>query len=194
MMASASAPIWLHIGGGILVGLGVAAGSFGIVLAAFARNVEPQQRSIAFGMGTAAGSAGMFVFAPISQSLITALGWSDALVILAVMMLAIPVLAIPLRGNSSTGSQKQSDVDQSIGAALRGSLRASELPAPDGRLLRLRLPGRLHHGSLPAYIGDIGVDASYAVIAIALIGFFTSSARWPPASSASAIPSRSSWR
>src|SRR5690606_26562146 len=36
MMAWAPSPLFLHISGGVLVGLGVAAGSFGIVLAAFA--------------------------------------------------------------------------------------------------------------------------------------------------------------
>ena len=70
MMAVADAPVWLHIGGGVLVGLGVAAGSFGIILAAFARNVDADKRSFAFGLGTAAGSAGMFLFAPITQGLI----------------------------------------------------------------------------------------------------------------------------
>ncbi len=53
IMAFATAPIWLHVGGGILVGLAVGAGSFGIILSAFARNVTPQQRSMAFGIGTA---------------------------------------------------------------------------------------------------------------------------------------------
>jgi MFS family permease len=119
MMANADSPAWLHIGGGVLVGLGIASASFGIVLAAFARNVAPEQRSLAFGFGTAAGSAGMFVFAPLSQGLIDALGWSDALVWLGILMLVIPVLAIPLRGNSSSGSQKQTDIEQSIGQALR---------------------------------------------------------------------------
>ena len=50
----------------------VGSGSFGILLSAFARNVTPQQRSMAFGIGTAAGSAGMFLFAPLSQGLISA--------------------------------------------------------------------------------------------------------------------------
>src|SRR5690606_32766447 len=42
MMAVATDEIMLHIGGGVLVGLGVAAGSFGIVLAAFARRIAPE--------------------------------------------------------------------------------------------------------------------------------------------------------
>ncbi len=67
MMAFANAPIWLHMGGGVLIGLAIGAGSFSVILSAFARNVTPEQRSMAFGIGTAAGSAGMFLFAPLSQ-------------------------------------------------------------------------------------------------------------------------------
>lgn len=107
LMAMADSAAMLHIGGGVLVGLGVAAGSFGIVLAAFARNVSPERRSFVFGLGTAAGSTGMFIFAPLSQGLIDAVGWHDTLVVMSVMMLVVPVLAIPLRGNSSSGRAQQ---------------------------------------------------------------------------------------
>ena len=103
-MSIGSSPLWLHLGGGVLVGLGVAAGSFSVILSAFARHVTPEQRSMAFGIGTAAGSAGMFIFAPISQGLISTYGWSDSLVWLAAMMLLVPLLAWPLRGNSSSGT------------------------------------------------------------------------------------------
>ncbi|MEQ8479387.1 MAG: MFS transporter [Hoeflea sp.] len=172
MMANAASPVWLHIGGGVLVGLGIASASFGVVLAAFARNVAPEQRSLAFGFGTAAGSAGMFVFAPLSQGLIDALGWSDALVWLGIMMLIIPVLAIPLRGNSSSGSQKQTDVEQSISEALREAFghRSFVLLVSGFFVCGFQVAFITAH--FPAYLGDIGIADSYAVISIALIGFF----------------------
>lgn len=106
MMAWAPAPIFLHISGGVLVGLGVAAGSFGIILSAFARHVPAEKRSVVFGIGTAAGSAGMFLFAPITQGMIDSLGWSDTLVWMGIAMLFIPLLAIPLAGNSKSGRQQ----------------------------------------------------------------------------------------
>ena len=87
IMSIAQTPLWLHIGGGVLVGLGVAAGSFGIILSVFARNVPAEKRSFVFGMGTAAGSAGMFLFSPLSAGLIANFGWSHGLVILSVLML-----------------------------------------------------------------------------------------------------------
>lgn len=172
IMAFSSAPILLHIGGGVLVGLGVAAGSFGIILAAFARNVEPEQRSFAFGLGTAAGSAGMFVFAPISQGLIEAVGWSDALIFLALIMLMIPVLAVPLRGNSTSGTQKQSAYQQSLGEALREALGHRSYVLLTAGFFVCGFQVAFITAHFPAYIGDIGIDASYAVMAIALIGFF----------------------
>ena len=170
IMANASAPIWLHIGGGVLVGLGIAAGSFGIVLAAFARNVPADKRSLVFGIGTAAGSAGMFVFAPLSQGLIDALGWSDALVWLGVLMLVIPLLAIPLRGNASSGTQAQADVDQSIGQALREAFGHQSYLLLTAGFFVCGFQVAFITAHFPAYIGDIGIEARYAVIALALIG------------------------
>ena len=119
LMSTADAPIWLHVGGGLLVGLGVAAGSFGIILSVFARHVPAEKRSIVFGFGTAAGSAGMAVFSPLSAKLIESYGWSSALLIFACMMLIIPFLAIPLRGNASNSSIAVDNMNQTIAEALR---------------------------------------------------------------------------
>ncbi|TCD14242.1 MFS transporter [Oricola cellulosilytica] len=172
MMSSPESVWFLHVGGGLLVGLGVAAGSFGIILAAFARNVTAEQRSLAFGMGTAAGSAGMFLFAPFSQAVISQFGWSDALLIMSAMMLIIPVLAIPLRGNSDSGTQKQTDIDQSIGAALREAFGHHSYLLLTAGFFVCGFQVAFITAHFPAYIGDLGIDARYAVIGIALIGFF----------------------
>ena len=59
----------LALTGGVLIGLGLAGGSFMIVLAAFARLVPEQRRSWAMGLATAAGSLGQFLFAPLGQAL-----------------------------------------------------------------------------------------------------------------------------
>ncbi|WP_113338623.1 MFS transporter [Rhizobium cremeum] len=171
-MAHADAPVWLHIGGGVLVGLGVAAGSFGIVLSAFARNVAPEQRSLAFGIGTAAGSAGMFLFAPLSQGLISAFGWSDSLVYLGLMMLIVPLLAWPLRGNAKSGKQSRREFEQSAGEALREAFGHRSYLLLTSGFFVCGFQVAFITAHFPAYLGDIGIDARYAVIAMALIGFF----------------------
>jgi MFS family permease len=172
LMAYAAAPVWLYIGGGVLVGLGVAACSFGIILASIARLVSAEKRSFAFGLGTAAGSAGMFIFAPISQGLIDALGWSDSLLVLSAIMLVIPILAIPLRGNAATSKFASAEPVQSIPEAL------SEAFATKGYLLLTSgffvcgFQVAFITAHFPAYINDLGIEAKWAVAAISLIGFF----------------------
>jgi MFS family permease len=172
LMSFGGSPATLHIGGGVLVGLAVGAGSFGTVLSAFARNVTPHQRSMAFGIGTAAGSAGMFLFAPLSQGLISAYGWSDSLVYLGVIMLLVPLFAIPLRGNSSSGTQKEALYKQSIGEALMEALGHKSYLLLVSGFFVCGYQVAFITAHFPAYIGDIGIDARYAVIALALIGFF----------------------
>ncbi len=172
VMAHASSPVWLHIGGGLLVGLAVAAGSFGIVLSAFARNVTPEQRSFAFGIGTAAGSAGMFLFAPLSQALISNFGWSDSLVWLGALMLIVPLLAYPLRGNANSGTQSKAQARQTVAEALREALGHRSYLLLTSGFFVCGFQVAFITAHFPAYLGDIGIDARYAVIAMALIGFF----------------------
>ncbi|MBS3650670.1 MFS transporter [Pseudaminobacter sp. 19-2017] len=171
LMASATSPTLLHIGGGVLVGLGVAAGSFSIVLAAFARHTPPEKRSIVFGIGTAAGSAGMFVFAPISQGMIDAFGWSSTLTYMAIAMLVIPVLAAPLAGSSHAHDGKAS-LQQSVGEALKEALGHSSYVLLVSGFFVCGFQVAFITAHFPAYIGDLGIPAKYAVIALALIGFF----------------------
>ena len=172
MMAMSTSETMLHLGGGLLVGLGVASGSFGIVLAAFARNVPAERRSFVFGLGTAAGTAGMFIFAPLSQGLISTYGWYDSLIVMSAMMLIIPVLAIPLRGNSSTGAARHEVYRQTMPQALKEALahRSYLLLVSGFFVCGFQVAFITAH--FPAYIADLGIEARYAVIALALIGFF----------------------
>ena len=172
VMAIAPSPAWLHIGGGVLIGLGVAACSFGVVLASIARLVSPEKRSFAFGLGTAAGSAGMFVFAPISQGLIDTLGWSDSLVAIAAIMLIIPLLAIPLRGNSSTSKFTAVEFEQTAMAALREAFASRGYLLLTSGFFVCGFQVAFITAHFPAYIDDLGIASRWAVVAISLIGFF----------------------
>ncbi len=172
LMVFGTTPTLLHLGGGLLVGLAIASGSFGIILAAFARNVPAERRSLVFGIGTAAGSAGMFLFAPLSQGLIDAVGWQQALVWMAAAMLVIPLLAIPLAGNASSGAAARKDMDQSIGEALREAFGHQSYLLLTSGFFVCGFQVSFITAHFPAYIRDIGIDARYAVIALALIGFF----------------------
>jgi MFS family permease len=172
VMAIAPTPLWLHIGGGVLIGLGVAACSFGVVLASIARLVSPEKRSFAFGLGTAAGSAGMFVFAPISQGLIDNLGWSDSLIVIAAVMLIIPLLAIPLRGNSSTSRIAAAEFTQTTREALHEAFASKGYLLLTSGFFVCGFQVAFISAHFPAYISDLGIASRWAVVAISLIGFF----------------------
>ena len=83
----------------------------------------PERRSIVFGIGTAAGSAGMFLFAPISQGLIDAYGWSDC----AGLSSASPMLVVaaPCHPAARQFAQRQQDGDGRDAAVGRRSAARS---------------------------------------------------------------------
>ena len=171
VMAIAPSPFWLHFGGGVLIGLGIAAGSFGIILAAFARNVPANKRSIIFGLGTAAGSSGMFFFAPISRTMIDSLGWSDTLIGMAIMMAIIPVAAVALRGKPETRSEHDA-VDQSIRQALAQAFGHKSYLLLTSGFFVCGFQVAFITAHFPAYISDLGLAERWAVVAIGSIGFF----------------------
>ncbi len=177
LMGTADAPIWLHIGGGVLVGLGVAAGSFGIILSVFARNVPAEKRSLVFGMGTAAGSAGMFLFSPLSVKLISEYGWSSSLLIMSALMLVIPLLAIPLRGNAESATVAVENMNQTIADALREAMGHKSYLLLISGFFVCGFQVAFITAHFPKYIADLGLDidlAGFSVAgwALALIGLF----------------------
>ncbi|PLX36280.1 MAG: MFS transporter [Hyphomicrobiales bacterium] len=172
MMAWAPEPVFLHLSAGILVGIGLSAASFSIVLAAFGRAVSDAKRSLAFGVGTAAGSLGQFVFGFLGQGLIDHFGWSMALIIMGVMMLAIVVLAIPLQGRSEVGAQADAVVESSLGATLAEAFghKSYVLLVLGFFVCGFHVAFIAVH--LPPYLTDKGIDATWGASAIAIIGLF----------------------
>ena len=161
----------LHLTAGILVGIGVGFTAFSIALAAMAKVVGPERRSLALGLGTAAGSAGQVVFSPLGQAFISAYGWQAALLFLAASALLIVPLAFALPGS----------------AAVRGEASAAELSLPGAlreafghRGYALLTTGFFVCGfhvafipvHFPAYVRDLGLSASLGAGAIAVIGLF----------------------
>jgi MFS family permease len=170
LMSWAPTPLWLNVSAGVLVGLGMAAGSFSIVLAAFGRRVPREKQSIVFGVGTAAGSMGQFLFAPLGHALIGGVGWSQALMVLAAMMLAIPVLASALAGRP--GPVGEAVREQTLGQALSQAFahRSYLLLTAGFFVCGFHVAFITTH--LPPYIVDRGLDPIIGAWSLALIGLF----------------------
>lgn len=171
IMAVTHSATILYLGGGALIGFGIAGCSFGIVMAALGRNVSPEQRSLVFGFTMAAASFGQFLFSPLTQGLIQETGWQESLFILAAIMLLVPLLAIPLQGKPAA-KPTAAGIDQSIREALAEAFGHSSflLLAAGFFVCGFHLSFIVTH--LPAFIGDVGMDARWGVIALMLIGLF----------------------
>ena len=80
---------------GVLSAIGSGAGSFSVLIGATAHHLTEDRRGKAAGIINAGGSFGQFVFAPISQALIQALGWMGAMWSLALITLgALPLTRV----------------------------------------------------------------------------------------------------
>lgn len=169
-MAGAESGLALHLFGGVLTGLGVAFTAFSLALAAMAKVVGPQRRSLALGLGTAAGSLGQVIFSPLGQGFIAAYGWHSALLILAVLSLAIIPLALVLP--SGTGAKDEIVADQTIGQAVREAAghRGFVLLTTGFFVCGFHVAFITVH--FPAYVRDLGLGAEVGAYALALVGLF----------------------
>ena len=160
VMSEASTILELNLGAALLIGFGLSATSFAVVLGAVGRVVAPEKRGMAFGIVSAGGSFGQFAVAPISQNLIGIQGWSQALISLALIAAVMVPLALLLTGRAADSpGESGSDVCQTLRQAVA---EASVCGWQVGFIM-------VH---LPAYIQDVDLPASIAAWALGLIGFF----------------------
>jgi predicted MFS family arabinose efflux permease len=90
--ATASDGFSFTIGLGLLCGLGQSGTAFAVILAVIGRAAPNESRSMALGVGSAAGSVGMFALVPATSALIDLVEWRGAMWILAALL----ATAIPL--------------------------------------------------------------------------------------------------
>ena len=166
----ASSATELNLTAGLLIGLGIGGTAFGIVFTAIGKLVPPERRAWAFGIGTAAGSFGQFLFLPLSAWLIRDIGWMGALMVHAALVATIFAFALAIRGDRQAGHKAVGTV--SAAAALR--------EVAGDRNFHLLFWGYFVCGlqvvfvalHLPVYLTDKGMPLDLGAKAIALVGLF----------------------
>ena len=174
-MAHASSPLTLALSAGVLIGVGLSGLSYSVVAGVLGRRFPPEKRSMALGVSAAAGSFGQFAVLPLTQTLLSNLGWYGALLALAVVALAtVPLTAVIYERHLST----QHAFQQSPGAALREAMghRGYLLLTLGFFVCGFQVVFVGVH--LPAYLADHGMPAHVAVTALALIGLFNIVGTW----------------
>jgi MFS family permease len=104
----------------ILVGFGIAGTGFGVILAVVGRAASDENRSLALGIATAAGSAGQVFGAPLAEILLSFYSWQSVFVIFAALVL-MSLFALPMMRSPAPVSR--GELEQSMGAALQQAFR-----------------------------------------------------------------------
>ena len=173
LMAYSTAPAMLYLSAGVLIGFGLAGSSFTIVIGAFGKLMPPELRVLSFGLSTAAGSFGQFLFSPLAAGLLDGFGWQAALVVFALLTLLMAPLALPLATPSM-------DAARAPGAELQQSLKHALAEAFAHRSYVLLVIGFFTCGfqlffitvHLPAYLVDRGLTVAVGAWTLAAIGLF----------------------
>lgn len=104
----------------VMVGFGIAGTGFGVILAVVGRAASDENRSLALGIATAAGSAGQVFGAPLAEILLAYYTWQSVFIIFGVMVLACLVF-LPMLGGGRPATR--SELDDSMGTVLRRAFR-----------------------------------------------------------------------
>ncbi|WP_193166115.1 MFS transporter [Microbulbifer hainanensis] len=170
-MTSGVDSVWsLQMGAGLLVGAGIAGTGFGIVLPLMARAVSEDDRQWVLGVGTAAGSLGQFLIAPLAQQFIHWFGWSGALNVMALMALGMTLLVMPLAKKAKPAPGAAAADSEPFAAVIgRARSHASYWMLTLGFFVcGFHLAFITVH--FPGYLTDNGFDPDVAAWSIALIG------------------------
>ncbi len=167
-LAAGAVGLYTTLGG--LVGLAMAMTTYVIVLAAIARAFPPERRGFAGGIATAAGSFGMFAMVPVTQWLVSGMGWTAALYVLAAIAFVMCGLAFGLRPPGGASAGPAAADPQTLGEALReaGGHRGFWLLTTGFFVCGFQVAFIGTH--LPAYFADGGIPPATAATAFALIG------------------------
>jgi len=104
----------------ILVGFGIAGTGFGVILAVVGRAASDENRSLALGIATAAGSAGQVIGAPIAELLLSQYTWQTVFLIFAGVVL-LSLMALPMMRTEKLATR--AELEQSMGQALKQAFR-----------------------------------------------------------------------
>lgn len=171
VMAMATSGTAFASGAGVMIGIAQSGTTYSVVYGVIGRVASAEKRIWAMGIAAAAGSFGQFLMIPVEQSLISFVGWQNALFTMAVMACFMLPLVFALREPkvaAATGGHHQT-----IGEATREAF--------GNRNFQLLTLGYFVCGfqvvfigvHLAPYLKDRGfTDPKVATVALALIGLF----------------------
>ncbi|HIF9405667.1 TPA: MFS transporter [Photobacterium damselae] len=169
----AATPSVLYLTIGALIGLGLSATSYVIILGAVARVVPAEHTAKAFGLTTAAGSFGMFAVIPGAQALLRNFDWQTAMQIFAVICCVMIAFAGFIKSQKATlDAPSQVDDSQTLSEALQEAFRNRNYWLIHAGFFVCGFQVMFIATHLPSYLGDKGLPGNTAAMALAYVGVF----------------------
>ncbi|OLQ92956.1 MFS transporter [Vibrio panuliri] len=163
----------LYVSLGALVGLGLSATSYVIVLGAVAKVVPAEHAAKAFGLTTAAGSFGMFAVIPGAQWLLSDFGWQQALQVFAALCTIMMALSLFMKiANGSNTNLNQVQDNQTLSQALKEAFAHRGYWLIHAGFFVCGFHVMFIATHLPSYLADKHLPASSAAMALAYVGIF----------------------
>jgi MFS family permease len=174
-LAAANGLIGVMIGAGILIGASLACTASALAMSVSARAVSAQQRSMVFGIVSAAGSIGAMIAAPIGQALSAGYGWRIGVVgFVALACIMVPAAWIAGRADKIPEPPPLPGGvdDRSAGQAAMSALKNGPFMviAIAFFVCGLQLVFLTTH--LPTYLALCGMDPMLSAEALGVIGGF----------------------
>ena len=107
---------WLEM----FVGFGIAGTGFGVVLGVVGRSAAPEQRSLALGLTTAAGSMGQVIGPPLAQYLLNWMHWSSVFLVFAGLIL-LCLFCLPFMRSQYVASK--AELEESLSSIVSRAVR-----------------------------------------------------------------------
>lgn len=152
---------------GVLIGLGLSATGFTVVLGTVGRITPERYRSTALGLVSAGGSVGQFVSLPYTHVLIAGYGWSVALLILAASALVMVPLAYGLAGKPTETSDAP---PQRMSEAFSTALKIPSFWLLNAGFLVCGFHLAFVGVHLPAFLLDKGFEPWLGTTALTVVG------------------------
>ncbi len=173
LMSISTTPLAFDLTAGVLMGFGLSGCSFNLVIGAFSKLLPEERRSTAYGLGTAAGSFGQFIFSPFAGAMVGSLGWqTTALIFAAVMMVVIPLTAAvaspPMNQNAALAGPPPQTFRQALSEAF--GHRSYVLLVIGFFTCGFQLAFVTIH--FQKYVVEAGLEPSVGYWAFALVGIF----------------------
>lgn len=172
LMSLVQTPAHIHLTAGLMLGLGLSATGFPIILAAITKRVDARRRSLFLGIGSAAGSSGQLALVPMGQFFISGYGWAVTAIIFGCMVSLIVLLSTAMKDPKREAADPNAAPEQKLTEALGEAMTHRGFLLLTAGYFVCGYQVMFLGTHLPNFLTEAGQDPWVGATALSLIGLF----------------------